>query len=356
MVKNKRPKSSLSTSKKIIFISILIVIVIICIESALRLSGFSYYGLSSHLHTSFTFDKDLRYRMLPGNHRIGDMEFHVNKWGYRGRDWEEKKGPGIFRIMAIGDSSTFGYSNQDDETYPHILEDLLNKNKVAVLNLGMVAYSSWGSVLDYKLRGSKFDPDLLIIFPGNWNDFHPVYRYPDITEKEYFRDYVSKGEGSRDYTRPWYTILKSGQVFFKIRDGLIQSSEDKKDKMRFTNGYYVEDKPEFVRRVPISEFEENLKFFINEARNRNISAIFIVPKLKPNRALEKPISNLYRDMVKDIPPDEKIKLLDLDKVFQNRNPDEIWQDDGFHFKPKANRTIAEGLASIIKESRLIPQE
>jgi len=294
--------------------------------------------------------------MLPGDHRIGDMEFHVNKWGYRGRDWGEKKDYGIFRIIAIGDSSTFGCSNQDDETYPRILEDILNKNgkRAEVLNLGVIAYSSWGSVLDYKLRGSKFDPDLFIIYLGNWNDFHPVYRYPDITEKEYFRDYVSKGEGAGDYTRPWYTILRSGQVFLKIRDSLIQSSEDKKDKVRLKNGYYVEDKPEFVRRVPISEFEENLKFFINEAQNRRIPAIFIVPKLKPNRAQEKPISNLYRTGVRDIQTGDKIKLLDTEAIFENQNPDEIWQIDGFHFKPKGNRMIAESLASIIEESRFLP--
>jgi lysophospholipase L1-like esterase len=258
--------------------------------------------------------------------------------------------------MAIGDSSTFGYSNQDNETYPQILEDILTSKgkKVEVLNLGVVAYSSWGSVLDYKLRGSKFDPDLLVIFLGNWNDFHPVYRYPDITEKEYFKDRVARGVGAEDYMRPWYTILKLGQVFLKIWDGFIQRSESGKDKIRFTNGYYVEDKPEFVRRVPISEFEDNLKFFKNEAENRNIPAIFIVSELKPDRAKEKPICNLYRDKVKNIQPADKIKLLDLDALFQNHNPDEIWQDDGFHFKPNGNQMIAGGLASILEASRLIP--
>lgn len=355
---NKTKKPSLSISKKIIFIFIIIFVLIVCVEAALRFAGFSYYGLSSHLYSSFCFDKDLRYRMLPGNHRIGDMEFHVNKWGYRGRDWGEKKIPGIFRIMAIGDSSTFGYSNQDDETYPRILENLL-KNRgenVEVLNMGVVAYSSWGSVLDYKLRGSKFEPDMFIIFLGNWNDFHPVYRHPDITEKEYFRDYVSKGEGSGDYTRPWYTFLKLGQVFLKMKDSFIQRSESQNDKVRLTNGYYIEDKPEFVRRVSLSEFEENLEFFVNEGKKRNIPVIFIIPKLKPRRAMEKPICNLYRNKVRNIQTENGIELLDLDAIFQNQNPDEIWQDDGFHFKPKGNHMIAGSLLSIMESSRLMPNQ
>ncbi|MBN1899974.1 SGNH/GDSL hydrolase family protein [Candidatus Sumerlaeota bacterium] len=351
-------KRSLPTSKKIIFVSLLIVILVIFVELVLRLTGFSYYGLSSHLYSSFVFDRDLKYRMVPGDHILGDMKFHVNKWGYRGRDWEEKKKPGVFRILVIGDSSTFGYGSLDSETYPRVLADILNASgkSVEALNFGMIAYSSWGSVLDYKLRGSKFDPDMLIIFLGNWNDFHPAYRYPDITEKVYFRDYVARGVGVGDYSKPWYTLFKMGQIFLKIKDESIRKAEFKKDQARFANGYYVEDKAEFVRRVPVSEFEENLKFFTDVAKRRDIPAIFIVPKLKPQRAREKPICELYRNKVKNIEQDDKIKLLNLDDIMQNQDADEIWQDDGFHFKPKGNWLIAKGLASIIETSNLIPVE
>jgi hypothetical protein len=50
----------------------------------------------------------------------------INSRGFRGDEFETAKAPGVYRIVALGASSTFGYHDRDDETYPVYLEGQLN--------------------------------------------------------------------------------------------------------------------------------------------------------------------------------------------------------------------------------------
>ena len=45
---------------------------------------------------------------------------HTNALGFRGPDFEPVKPPGTLRVFCMGGSSTFGFHNDDDETYPRL--------------------------------------------------------------------------------------------------------------------------------------------------------------------------------------------------------------------------------------------
>jgi len=51
-----------------------------------------------------------------GRHRV-----RVNNHGLRGPDFADAKRPGVRRVLTLGASSTFGFENRDDETYPYYL-------------------------------------------------------------------------------------------------------------------------------------------------------------------------------------------------------------------------------------------
>ena len=51
----------------------------------------------------------------------------INQQGFRGKDFDIKKQPGVVRVVTLGASSTFGFYNRDHETYPHQLAEILNE-------------------------------------------------------------------------------------------------------------------------------------------------------------------------------------------------------------------------------------
>jgi len=71
------------------------------------------------------------------------------------------------RIVAIGDSFTFGYRVKGEDTYPNVLEKLLNQQRsderFEVLNLGVGGYSTQQEAIALKHNGLKWDPELIII-------------------------------------------------------------------------------------------------------------------------------------------------------------------------------------------------
>jgi len=80
---------------------------------------------------------------------------------------------GKFRIMIVGDSLTYGYGVQEEDTYSKQLESMLNKNfSVEVLNLGVSGHQSEDVLRKIKEYTPLLKPDL-IIYGVCLNDFLP---------------------------------------------------------------------------------------------------------------------------------------------------------------------------------------
>jgi len=99
----------------------------------------------------------------------------VNSLGLRGPEIGPKA-PNEFRILCLGESTTFGARVHDEETYSAVLSTLLNKNqsarKYTVINAGVSAYSSFQSLKYLELRGFEFEPDV-VVFYHEVNDYLP---------------------------------------------------------------------------------------------------------------------------------------------------------------------------------------
>ena len=84
-------------------------------------------------------------------------------------NYSVNRAPNTFRIITIGDSYTFGLFVDTKYNWSEILEDLLNENlscknikKIEVLNLGEFGYDIEYAIERYRIRGVKYDPDLVI--------------------------------------------------------------------------------------------------------------------------------------------------------------------------------------------------
>ena len=68
---------------------------------------------------------------LKGHSRTSEFDMHIsiNSRGLRDREIDYLKPHHVFRIGLFGDSFTFGEGVQNNETYPKILEELLNRGR-----------------------------------------------------------------------------------------------------------------------------------------------------------------------------------------------------------------------------------
>lgn len=103
--------------------------------------------------------------------------------GWRGPEAPEAKPAGEFRILALGDSCTFGKGVLERETWPRALETELARDvpagrSVRVINLGVNGYSTRDYVHVFETVGRALQPDLVVV-GYNINDFPNPVRLAD---------------------------------------------------------------------------------------------------------------------------------------------------------------------------------
>lgn len=91
------------------------------------------------------------------------------------------KPPGVFRVIAYGDSNTDG---PDAGGWTEQLQDSLAARRGAgaprpeVLNAGVVGYSSYQGLKRFKAQAERYEPDVVLVSFG-WNDAAPSAGPPD---------------------------------------------------------------------------------------------------------------------------------------------------------------------------------
>jgi hypothetical protein len=129
-----------------------------------------YQGVHLSLHQT-SEDVDLLYELKKSTSAVIEGQiFTMNALGFRDRERSAQKPPGVFRIVCLGSSNTYGALVNDSETYPAQLEALLNegrrgKRRYEVWNAGVSAYTLRQSAASAEKIFMKYAPDLLLIQP-----------------------------------------------------------------------------------------------------------------------------------------------------------------------------------------------
>lgn len=93
-----------------------------------------------------------------------------NSFGFRDREFSSQKDKDVFRIICMGDSVTFGWPSNIEDTYPKLLEMLLNlrfpKHKFEVFNAGVPGYTSYQGLIWLKKDIINYNVNLLIVYYG----------------------------------------------------------------------------------------------------------------------------------------------------------------------------------------------
>jgi lysophospholipase L1-like esterase len=106
----------------------------------------------------------LGYQLIPScTGTAGGTSFTTNGLGLRG---PEVRDDGSIRILALGDSCTWGYRVREEESYPEILQRLLDRRapgRYQLINAGVPRYTSYHGVLYLSEQGLALKPAIVLI-------------------------------------------------------------------------------------------------------------------------------------------------------------------------------------------------
>ena len=140
---------------------------------------------------------------------------HINSRGIRGPEFDQEPKPGIYRILLVSDSGSFGSGVSDGEPLPDQMQAILGKDKFEVLNLSVAAYSSVQEYLWLINEGLSYKPNMVILGFAPANDIQTSY-------------YPLQALFQRDSKRPY--AVPDGQGGFTIDNSYMQASAERAQK------------------------------------------------------------------------------------------------------------------------------
>jgi hypothetical protein len=102
----------------------------------------------------------------------------INDHGFRGADFATEKPAGTFRVVCMGGSSTFGYTDSDDGTYPFLLQGLFDARgggrRVQVINGGIPHFNTNHLVAMLESEALSWSPDVLTLYCAYNDAIYPL--------------------------------------------------------------------------------------------------------------------------------------------------------------------------------------
>ncbi len=194
----------MSTRKWFLFVTIMtmgsLFIVLVVSETLIRFKRHHVEGSDRLDYGMIVYDKYLGWKLSPnwnGRHTNYDfaVRYSTNSHGFR-NDFNTKEGQAGLRYAFVGDSFTFSFGVNDNETFIHLLNAREQQGNV-YLNFGVPGYSTDQEYLLIKKRVLHFSPDiiLLVVYLGN-DLFDNELPFP-----------LQAGHG-----KPYYELVSNGLV------------------------------------------------------------------------------------------------------------------------------------------------
>ena len=306
------------------------------------------------LYIQYTVDSDTLWHCKPNQDVIrpsNNIHYRINSEGLRGSDFPVKKIEGERRLLAIGDSVTFGHLVSEEYDYPHLLEKFLQKElddpSFRVINGGVDAYSTREELLFLRKKGIGYDPDI-VVFGFVLNDASVYAREYQLNR---FGDILASGERSGNQSQAKRILDRSHFVraFYYLLQQVIpgeDSFEDLRAKRDLFNRdiMYLDSEEAIMGwKIAIDELLE-VKCFLDDSDIGMMLVAF------PSRYQleEAPIPNAPQKRLKEFSEKNGIILLDLLPVFVDHEWNRFFIDE-VHLSPEGNAFVAKGVGRYLVE-------
>ena len=334
-------KTSLTAKLSLSIISLLAFLVIS--EAVIRLFKINTYFQSRFfivnraLDYPDVFERDRRLFWKPRPNQTVTSQFfdgqtyRLNSLGLRGDDIQKIKDRP--RLIALGNSCTFGWGVTDEEVFTAQLDGLLHNN-YEVINAGVPGYTSFQGKIFYESVLEELQLDILLVLFA-WNDqWLAANDIPD-KEQKFPPEFIILAQNLLSHLHS-YRLLKRW---------LLVTLEKDPDSL------FSRNQP--VARVGLDDFYENLKSICRQAQNNGARPVLLT---SPVPSLERyfvpgSVSPLhayhekYNRTIRQLAQDEHLAIVDLALEF-DQYPG-LFDDaayDPIHFNARGHRLAAELIA------------
>jgi lysophospholipase L1-like esterase len=335
------------------------------VELFLRHKGFRYsappeFGLvwaneSDVWDARVHIDRNTLYRFAPRDDRtekeateiIGLYDFRINEKGYRGEDFPEKKSdPNSARILFYGDSVIFGVCAPERLTIPALLGEKLRERglNVETLNLALPSYTSAQNLWDFEARGLGYDPDIIVLHLGSWNDLSaPLNSKTDFEVRRDFRRLVSRRES-------WLRKFRLVQALDHWADHRYREKLDRRPPVPQLGDWVLRYSGESLpRRAPLEDLKKITQRFLDLAEERHLGVLILIPA-EPDRTwkyLDHALQPRH-DYLRSLPQSDRVKVVKLQPIVDAAGRESCFFDF-CHYTVSGSRSVAEGLAEPLAE-------
>jgi len=294
----------------------------------------------------FKKDEHLFWRLRPSqtiaSRFFEGNEYKINSDGLRGE--EIPSASDKIRIVALGNSCTFGWRMKDEDTYLNRLEKLIDNDstlpEVETINAAIPGYSSFQGRRFYVTDICKLNPDIVIIMFG-WNDqWAAADEIPDKNQ-----------EFPPQWVLDIQDIISRLEIYRLMRKLILSATEESLDDI------FNKEKP--VYRVGIEDFYNNLNVIVSQAKEEGVETILLT---SPIPSLEKyyppgiksnmhSFHNFYNLQTRNLAYNTKSILIDAAREFDKY--DSLFDDaakDPIHFNARGHRVIAEAIYGYFKKN------
>ncbi|HEX9943420.1 MAG TPA: GDSL-type esterase/lipase family protein [Thermoanaerobaculia bacterium] len=319
-------------------------------------------------------DPPRRYRLQPGfrgtvtNRVEFDTKVSINHEGLRGPEIGPKA-PGTFRVLALGDSFTFGVGAREEETWPARLQQLLRSRglRAEVLNAGAPGFGVPDEVAWFQRWGWSLEPDavVLAVFVANdLQDAAPGGPKAVAADGELMIQGEKKSGLSRwlYYHSHLYVLLKTSALGGAIRRLLGSPEPLETRELRTELDLYAKDRLPQSARQGAAATERAVASLARSAGGVRVLAV-IIPSLiqvdparwrssleRFGRDPSRYDRNRPNDLFRGIFERHGIPVLDLTRPFAEalRKGERIYYPIDQHLTPAGYRLMAETVAGTLQ--------
>jgi lysophospholipase L1-like esterase len=279
-----------------------------------------------------------------------DRLWEENVHRFRSHHEDVRKRSGVFRVLALGDSFTWGDKIADsDSTWPAILEERLalevGAGRVEVISMAQRGYTTANEAELLQRLGWEFDPDMVVI-------------------QFFANDALPSFPNFRRVGGEWL-CPQHGLVPVRFRTSLVQSSavvalmERQYNALRSPEPCYLQfDRLYEESSSTWGEFQAAVGLIADSARSRHTPVLFVLfPFLAPGEwtADSHPLQPVH-ERVASVAEKEGFSLLDLAAHFATAGGDwQRWWATAYDSHPNgaAQQLVAAAIARSILENEIL---
>lgn len=292
----------------------------------------------------FQKDRDLFWRLRPDqvvtSKFFEGKTYRINSLGLRGREVSKVKTKR--RILALGNSCTFGWGVSYEETYVKRLEVFLD-GAYDVINGAIPGYSSFQGRRFFERGLVQLQPDILLIL-FVWNDHWAAASQIADKDQQFPPQAIIACQN----------LLSRFHSYRLLKKLLLSGIEQEPDSLF--------DRKAPIYRVGLEDFRKNLRDICRLARSKGTTPILLTSPIPPLATYYPPgarspmhrFHERYNQVIRELSVSDSVDLVDLAREFAHYA--DLYDkalNDPIHFNAKGHRLAAELLAEHIRENRLV---